>query len=231
MGVSCAIQIPSQAIAKNAIQRPPTFRVGSAKTAVVWVVVMLSSLRYLHEYPARVPYLAMATPSSSESSPFTRHPFTGVWLWSSPKVLAFVAEAPEGDLGRMNFEPRGVRGGQARRRPNDAIDVFDATAALAHQVVVVVIDTPLVPRRGPGRLDAAHQARGVERIEHTVNRLHGSAGKRGSNRIEDLVGVGVTPGLQREKDSETLCGHSKTRAVQECTEVVGHRFLRQCDGH
>ncbi len=42
-GASCAIQMPSHAIAKNAIQRPVTLRVGSAKTAVVWVSVMMSS--------------------------------------------------------------------------------------------------------------------------------------------------------------------------------------------
>ena len=41
MGASCAIQMPSQAIAKNAIHREVTRRVGSAYTAgvVVWVIV------------------------------------------------------------------------------------------------------------------------------------------------------------------------------------------------
>ena len=71
-----------------------------------------------------------------------------------------------------------VGGGQAGRLADGAVDVGDDPAGSADDVVVVVADARLVARHRAGRLDAAHQTGGGERVEDVVDRLAGDIGTR-----------------------------------------------------
>ena len=58
-----------------------------------------------------------------------------------------------------------VRRGQARRLADCAVDVSDVSAGPAHDVVVIVTDSPLEPCRAAGWFDAAHESGRSEGME------------------------------------------------------------------
>src|SRR6202012_5214827 len=55
------------------------------------------------------------------------------------------AQAPVGDFGLVDNEAVVLRGGQAGRVADRAVDIGDGTAGTAYDVMVVVADAALVP--------------------------------------------------------------------------------------
>lgn len=66
-----------------------------------------------------------------------------------------------------------VRRVQARRLAYRAVDIDDSPTRPAHEVVVVVPDTPLEPSRAPGRLNPPDEPRGGERVKGVIHGLEG----------------------------------------------------------
>jgi len=84
------------------------------------------------------------------------------------------AQAPVDDLGLINREAVVVGRGQAGCLADRAGDVSDDTARPAHDVVVVVANASLEPRRAAGRLEAADESRPGERVEGVIHGLQGN---------------------------------------------------------
>ena len=76
--------------------------------------------------------------------------------WSA-LLLARRTTPPVNDLGFVDLETVIIVRGEARRHPDRAIDIVHLAAASADQVMMVVIDSILVPSCGSGRLDPADE--------------------------------------------------------------------------
>src|SRR5712692_10552384 len=101
-----------------------------------------------------------------------------------------------------------MRGGlKARGVTDDAIDVADGTAAAAHDVVVVVADPALLPRRAAGLLYPADQAGRGQRVQRLVHRLGGDMPDPVPDAACDLVRAGVAPGRDGLQDRQPGRGH------------------------
>src|SRR4051812_31038964 len=87
--------------------------------------------------------------------------------------LAGRAEAPERDLGLVEFEAVTLARRQARALADRTVDVGDLAASPADDVVVVVADPSFETGRAPCRFDPAGQAGAGERAQNVVDRLGG----------------------------------------------------------
>src|ERR1700712_3983448 len=142
---------------------------------------------------------------------------------SSRVALALGAEPPEDDLGLVDDEAVVVRRGQAWRGPGDTVDVRDRPTGPAHDVVVVVPDPRLVPRRRAGGLDATQQARRGERAQDVVDRLVGHRAEIGPDETDDRVRVEVGVVVHRRQHRETGTRHAQTGPAHAALEVGGRR--------
>lgn len=121
---------------------------------------------------------------------------------------------PIDDLGLVDAEAVVVRGFQAWPGPDGAIDVHRATAAAAHEVVMVVGDSILVPRRRPCRLDAPDQALVGQGRESVVHRLTRDGADVGLHDLLDVVGRGVWSPGHCSQHGEPLGGHLQAALTQ-----------------
>jgi hypothetical protein len=64
--------------------------------------------------------------------------------------------------------------GQARCLADRAVDVSDGAARPAHNMMMVIPDASLEPRRTAGRLDAADEPSCGERVQGFINGLEGN---------------------------------------------------------
>ena len=86
------------------------------------------------------------------------------------------AGAPVDDFYLVDHVAVVVRGGQAGSVADGAVDIDDAAAGPAHEVVVVVPNPGLVVGGRTGRLNASNQPRLGERVQYVVDRLPGDRG-------------------------------------------------------
>src|SRR5689334_25274515 len=101
------------------------------------------------------------------------------------------AQAPVDDLGLVDREAVVVGRGQAGRLADRAVDVSDDAARPSHDVVMIVPDTSLEPRRGAGRLDAAHEGRRGDRVEGVIHGLEGDMADAVAHAGGDRLYAGV----------------------------------------
>ena len=130
------------------------------------------------------------------------------------RAEAVGAAAPVDDLGFVDLVAGVVGGGEARRVADGAVDVDHATARAADEVVVVVADPVLVPRRRPGRLDAPQQPGVGERAEGVVHRLARDGADLGADDPVDVVGGAVRPFGHGPQDGQALSGDPHAVAAQ-----------------
>ena len=98
--------------------------------------------------------------------------------------------------------------GQTGRLADGAVDVGNDPAGPAHDVMVVVGDSRLVPGHGAGGLDSSHQADRRQRVEHVVHRLPGHLGQAGTDGAEDRLRVGVRIGVHRIHHRDARAGYA-----------------------
>src|SRR5699024_8181228 len=84
-----------------------------------------------------------------------------------------------------------LAGCEARSLADGAVDIVDAPAAAAHQVVVVVAGATFVTGRVACRLDPADQTRARTREEHVIDGLGGHRPDAFPHTSADLVGRSV----------------------------------------
>src|SRR5580692_590958 len=87
---------------------------------------------------------------------------------------AVAAQAPVKDLGLVNREAVVIGWGQAGCLADRAVDVSDDTARPAHDMMMVIADTPLEPDRAARRFDAADETRLGQRVQGLVDGLQGN---------------------------------------------------------
>jgi hypothetical protein len=93
-----------------------------------------------------------------------------VWGWRR-RLLAYRAEAPEGDLRFVDKIAIGFRRSQARTPVHDAVDVGRGTASTTDDMVMVVADAKLVQGRRARRFQTPDKARVHQGGQHVVDRL------------------------------------------------------------
>jgi hypothetical protein len=113
---------------------------------------------------------------------------------------------PIDDLGFVDLETVIIVRGEARRRPDRAIDVEHAPAASADQVMMIVTNSILVPGRGPGRLDPANKVLIDQDPEGVIDRLPGDRPDDRPDVFNQLVGRGVGTRRHGAHNREPLCG-------------------------
>ncbi len=98
---------------------------------------------------------------------------------------------------------------------DDAVDVGDAAADAAHDVVVVVGDPRFVARGAAGRFDAAREAGGAEHGERVVDGLLGDGADPGSHAVNDLLdGEMAAFVAQHREDGDPLGRDPQARNLQ-----------------
>ena len=130
------------------------------------------------------------------------------------------AQAPVDDLGLVDHEAVVVRGGQAGRVADGAVDVGDGAARPADDVVVVVADPGLVAGHRAGRLDAADQA-GRRSAPAARRRPPGGTRRRGrpgrAPMIESVSACGCRCTAVEHRDPGP--GHPQPRRAQHAARV------------
>lgn len=102
-----------------------------------------------------------------------------------------------------------IGGGQAGGLTDRAVDIADGAAFAADDVMVVVVDPGLVPGQVSGRLDAADQPRGRQRVEDVVDGLERYIGEFCARRGADRFRVGVRMGVDGLHHGDTGSGDSQ----------------------
>jgi len=136
--------------------------------------------------------------------------------------LAVRTASPVGDFGFVDLVALVVGGRQAWRGAGRAVDIDDATADPADQVVVVVADAILVAGRGTGGLDATDQAFGDEHAQRVIDRLQRDGADFRSNHVRDAVGGDVRRGRHGAQDGEPLRGDLDAVFTKESGRVRNH---------
>src|SRR6185312_15868069 len=115
---------------------------------------------------------------------------------------------------------------QAGRLADRAVDVSDDAARPAHNVVMIVADAPLEPRRAAGGLDAADELGRGERVQGVIDGLQGDM----TETVAHLRGDGL--------DAEMVAGpdgleqrDAGRRYPQAGTAQLLRRGLRPGFGH
>lgn len=136
--------------------------------------------------------------------------------------MALGAMAPVDNFGFVDVVSTVVRGGETGRVADGAVDVDQAPAVAADEVVVVVADPVLEPGRGARRLDPADETGFGEGAEGVVDRLarNGPDGVAGVGG--DLVGGGVGVGGNGLHDGDSLSGDLYAVAAEQRDGIVGH---------
>lgn len=107
------------------------------------------------------------------------------------------------------------------RLADRTVDVGDAAATAADDMVMVVADPGLVAGHRPGWLDLANESGLGERAEDVVDRLMGDVGQALADRADDLVGVGVGMVDQGVEHGKSLAGHPQADTAEQLVGFSG----------
>ena len=149
---------------------------------------------------------------------------SGCWFggWRRGLGLAVRTAPPVGDFGFFDLVALVVGRRETGRGTDRAVDVDDATADPADQVVVVVADAIFVARRRAGRLDAADQAFGDEQGERVVDGLQRDRADLETGDLGHAIGGGVGLARHRPQDRQALRRDLDAVFTEECGRVGNH---------
>jgi hypothetical protein len=127
---------------------------------------------------------------------------------SSFRALTAVrAVTPEGDV-RLVHQISGVVGGlEARCLSDRAVDVGEAAALSANEVMVVVSDPAFVTCRAPRRFDPPYESRRGERVQRLVDGLERHVAEPVAYLRGDRVDVQMIAGAHCVEDGEPSGRH------------------------
>jgi hypothetical protein len=129
--------------------------------------------------------------------------------------LAIGAEAPVNDFGLLNRETVRLERIHAGSAAFGTVDVVEAPASPADEVVVIVHPT-LVKGRGLGGLDPADEAVGGQGVEGVVNGLPGNRAEILAHDREDLIRAGMRVAGDRALHGETLSRYLEACLAKLC---------------
>lgn len=109
---------------------------------------------------------------------------------------------------------------QARGPTDRAVDIDDEVARSAYEMVMVVPDSPLIARDGPGRLDAPDESDFGEGVQRIVDSLMGDSGKMLADGPDDGLSVRVRLIADRVKHGHPLFRHTQGTRPQTCGRVL-----------
>ena len=130
--------------------------------------------------------------------------------------------APVGDLGFVDLVALVVARGETRRVADGAVDVDDAAADAADQVMVVVADAILVASRRPGGLDAADETLRHEDAKGVIHGLQRDGADFGPHGLGHGVRGDVGATRYRPEDGQSLGGDLNPAFTKLFDRVGGH---------
>jgi hypothetical protein len=130
--------------------------------------------------------------------------------------------APIGDLGLVDLVALVVGRGETRGLASRALDVHDATADAADQVMVVVANAILVASRRTCRLDASENLLRDQHVEGVVDRLQRDRADLRSDRVCYCVGRDVRMHGNNAQDGQPLRGDLDSASPKEIGRVGRH---------
>src|ERR1700761_2727648 len=137
--------------------------------------------------------------------------------------LARGAQAPECDYGFVDRKAVALSWLQAGGRTNDTVDIRHCPATPAREVVVVVANPVLVPRRSRAKINLAQQADFGKSAESFIYRLEGDVADTPPSQPGDLVGAGVVPRAHGVQDGQPRGCHTHPRSSEPvCTLHASH---------
>ena len=141
-------------------------------------------------------------------------------------LLASRTDAPINDLGLVDNESTTVRGFQARRRPHGTVGVDGDAAAATDEVMVVVVDSVLVPSRRTGRLNPPDEALLGQRPKSVVDSLVRHSADLRSHGLLNLIRGGVWTTGQHTEDSQALSRHLRTVLSEQLSWIHRRPFIQ-----
>jgi hypothetical protein len=129
-------------------------------------------------------------------------------------LTAVRAETPEGDV-RLVHQISGVIGGlEARSLPDCAVDIGEAAALSANEVMVIVSDPALEASRASRRFDPPYETRRGERVECLIDGLERHVAEPVAYLGGDRVDVQMVAGAHCVKDGEPSGRHPEPGRAQ-----------------
>ena len=132
------------------------------------------------------------------------------------------AAAPVDDLGLIDVEAAGIACVEAWPLADGTVDIFDACADSADDVMVVVASAGLVPSRRPHRLDAAQQPEVAERVQSVVHGLARDRADLVAHPLQHLFGDGVRLRAHHAKHGKALRRHIDALLAENVRRVCMH---------
>lgn len=126
---------------------------------------------------------------------------------SSSFGRAFRTASPVNNFCLVDLVSGGVGGRQTRRRSNRTVDVNDASADPANEMVVVIADPALEPRGRARGLNPPDETLNGQQRQRVVDGLQGDGTELAARGLGDAVGSGMRLRANRPKDGDPLRGH------------------------
>lgn len=130
---------------------------------------------------------------------------------------------PIRDLRLVDLVSLAILGRQTWGRADRTVDVDDAAADAADQMMVVVADPILETRRGSCRLNAPDEAFADQQGEGVIHRLQGNCADFGSDGLGDAVGRDVRLMRHRSQHGQPLRGDLDTAVTKGLCRIAGQR--------
>jgi hypothetical protein len=132
-----------------------------------------------------------------------------------------MANTAEDDTGLDNTHAVRIRGFNAGSVADDTIDVFDAPALNALDVVVIIFNARFVPCAGGIRQAATpDQAFSRKVLYDQMDGLKGDCRQRETNGLKDGLGIGMRMMMQKIQDRHALCRSAQSFGAQGLKPVV-----------
>lgn len=141
---------------------------------------------------------------------------------SGVRGLTLGADAPIDDLGLVHVELPVVQRRQARRVADRTIDVDQPVTGATDEMMVIVTNSPFVPRGGACWLDPADDLVFFQNRQRVVD---GLAGDRSDLLADDLSDVGraaVRVDGYRPQHSQPLSSYLETVVAELLSRIDGH---------
>src|SRR5262249_49021960 len=135
--------------------------------------------------------------------------------WRSGLSLAVRTAPPVRDFGLVDLVAHVVDGRETRSGADCAVDVDDAPADSADQMMMVVADAILEPRRRSGGLNAPDESFGDQDAECVVHRLKRDCPDFRPRDLSHSVGGGVRLRGDRPEDGQPLGGDLNAALTKE----------------
>jgi hypothetical protein len=136
--------------------------------------------------------------------------------------VTIMTEAAEDYAGFDNTHTVRIAWINAGSVADDTIDVLDAPALNALDVVVIIIDARFVPCAGGIRQAATpDQAHSRKVVYDQMDGLKGDCRQQRTNGLKDGLGIGMRMMMQKIQDRRALCSRAQPFGSQGLNPVVG----------